>query len=384
MALSLFDLLIKKTKAEIYARGLEIAEAIGLPVSSWQPGDPTRSLFHLESDMLATLEEVVVGYVASGFLDYATGSWLKILAKQVFNVDVPAATKATTDVTLTNAGGGDYPGIVAGDLTFRSSVNGKTYTNTTGGNLGPLGTLTVTVVADEAGSASSAGVGEIDELVTTMLGVTCSNAAVAVGTDEQDEDTTRQQCRDKLGSLSPNGPKDAYRWCARNPDLTGTNAVTRVRVFSDSDTGDVTIYLAGAAGGVTEPVLSAVEAAIVENVTPLCITPTVLAANEVDVPVTYELWVYKGVNKTAGEVEADVAAALEALFASREIGGDIIPPATTGKLYKSLIESTIRGVYPDLAFRVSVTAPAADVSLTNSQVATLGTVTPTVHIVTGP
>lgn len=381
MAVPLLTLLVQETKEKIYDYAIGVAESLGLPVTSWQPGDPTRSLFHIESELLATLEEIVVNFVKAGFLDYATGVWLKVLAEQVFGVTVPEATFATTTVTLTNGGGGLYT-VDPGDLTFKSSITGKTYRNTTGGTLnpGPATTLDVTVVAEEAGSASSAGVGEIDELVTTLLGVTCSNATAAVGIDEQDEATTRQQCRDKLGALSPNGPRDAYAYVARNSELTGTTGVTRVRVVGDSTTGEVTVYLAGPAGAVSNPDRALVEDAIVEWATPLCVTPTVLAASNVTVPVTYTLWCYDTVNLTAAEVEAAVEDALEELFATRPIGGDIIPPAATGSLYHSLVESTIRGVFPQI-FRVTLAAPAGDTALTNAQVAVLGTVTATVNIV---
>lgn len=381
---SLASLLIQETKAAIYAKGLAIANLLGLPVSSWQAGDPTRSQFHLESEMLSSLESVVAGYIASGFLDYAHGEWLKICAKQFFNVDVPSATFATTDVVLTNGGGGYYPDIIAGDITVKSTISGKTYRNTTGGTLaaGPATTLTITVVADDAGSASSAGAGEIDDLVTSLLGVTCTNPTAAVGVDEQDEATTRTQCRDKLGSFSPNGPKEAYSYVARNASLTGTSDVTRVRVYSDSATGDVTVYIAGAGGAVSAPVLALVEAAILQWATPLCITPTVLSATNVVVPVPYTLWIYKSCNKTAAEVAADVQTALEGMFVGRPIGGDFANVGdTSGKLYASLIESTIKGVF-DEAFRVSVSTP--DTALGVGDVAALGTVTPTVILVVDP
>ena len=101
---SLATLLVSHTKAEIYSFALKVATAVGLPVSSWQPGDPTRSLYHVESEFIAdALEPTVANYIASGFLDYAHGIWLKILAKQVFNVDVPDATYATADVVLGQA-----------------------------------------------------------------------------------------------------------------------------------------------------------------------------------------------------------------------------------------------------------------------------------------
>lgn len=384
MTTSLATLFVQQTKAEIYEYALGIATAVGLPVSTWQAGDPTRSLFHIESELLASLEASVIGYAQSGFLDYATGDWLIILADQVYGVTVPSATFATTDVELTNPGGGLYV-VDAGDLTFKNTSTGKTYTSTTGGTLasGPGTTLTVTVVADEAGSDSSAGVGEIDDMVTPLGSVTCTNPEAAVGVDAQDEETTRVQCRERLGRLSPNGPREAYNDVARDSDLTGTTGITRVRTYGDSDTGDVTVYLAGPAGAISETDRALVEEAILEWATPICITPSVLSCTSVPVAVTYSMKLYESANVTGAEAAELIEAALEQLFATRPIGGDIVAPATTGKLYRSLVAATIQTVFPQ-AFDVSVSAPSGDTSLTNGQVASLGTVTPTITLIANP
>jgi phage-related baseplate assembly protein len=384
MAVSLASLLLQETKAMLYATALDVAEDLGLPVSSWAPGDPTRSLYHFLSTTLSTLETIVAGYVSSGFLDEATGDWLKLLAKQVFDVDYVEATFATTTETLTNAGGGVYE-IEAGDVTVKNSTTGKTYRNTTGGTLSGLSTLDVTVVADEAGSESSAAVGEIDEMVTTFLGVTCLNADAAVGVDEEEAASIRTRCRDKLGALSPNGPADAYSYVARTAELTGTSGITRVRVYAESDTGDVTVYLAGPAGGVSSDDRDLAEDAIIEWATPLCITPTVLAATDVTIAVTYTVWLYQAVGEVEADVEEAIEAALEEMFSERPIGGDILEGDLTGSLFKSLIESTIRGVFPEHCFRVTVTAPAGDTALDNDEVAKLGAVTATaVNFVSNP
>lgn len=389
--MSLASLVVQQGKTAFYNKALALASSLGLPVSTWHAGDPTRSLYHLEAEILAAFEPVAVRFIRAGFLgliaelasagDSAANEWLKIRAKQSYNVDVPEATYASTEVILSNAKGYYYP-IEPGDLTFKNSTSGKTYHNTTGGTLasGPGTTLTVTVEADEPGSDSSAAAGEIDTLVTARIGVTCTNPTAAVGLDEQAPATTVQQCLDKLDSLSPNGPKGVFSFISRKSELTGTNAVTRVRVYDDSDTGDVLVYLADASGGVSETVRALVETAILTWATGVCITPTVSSATEVVVPVSYTLWIYKTVNKTAAEIEEEVEAALEALFAGREIGGDIIPPAEKGKLYRSLVESTIRSLYPE-AFRVSLSFPEDDVELENFEVATLGTVTATINVV---
>jgi hypothetical protein len=126
-----------------------------------------------------------------------------------------------------------------------------------------------------------------------------------------------------------------------------------------------------------------VKAAILANCTPLCITPTVTSVAAVTVAVSYSMKLYKSSNRSAAEAAADVETALLALFAARPIGGDIVSPATTGLLYRSLLQSTIQGVFPQ-AFDVAVTVPSGDTALTNGQVAALGAVTPTITIVPDP
>ena len=50
------SLFIVKTAAEIFALGREVAQALGLPVTSWRTGDPTRSLYKYLAEVLAILE----------------------------------------------------------------------------------------------------------------------------------------------------------------------------------------------------------------------------------------------------------------------------------------------------------------------------------------
>ena len=49
-----------------------------------------------------------------------------------------------------------------------------------------------------------------------------------------------------------------------------------------------------------------------------------------------------------------------------------------------MIASTILSVFGDDAFKVTVSVPAGDTSLDNDEVAALGTITPTIHIVVNP
>lgn len=383
--ISLASLLVSETRAALYDFALGIARSVGLPVDSWQVGDPTRSLYHVLAAKLETLNANITGYIKSGFLDHSEDVWLKVNAEQTYGVVVPEATYAETTVTLTNTTTNLYL-IDPFDFTFASSVTNKTFKNTTGGTLsvGPGTTLPVTIVADEAGSDSSAGAGEITVFVSGALdGVTCTNATAAVGLDEQSESVTRQQCRDMQDATSPNGAKGAYAFYVKNPKYGGTAAITRTRVYGESTTGIVTIYLAGASGGASAADVALAQLAIVTWCLPLCMTPVVLAATNLTIAVTYELWVYKSCNKTIAEVRAAVSLALSEMFADRPIGGDIIAPATTGKIYQSMIAKTILDAIAQ-GFRVSVTVPSGDTTLTNGQVAVLGTVTGTINLENDP
>jgi hypothetical protein len=385
MTADLETLLIQETTEQIYEYGLALAASLGLPVSTWQEGDPTRSLYHLESELLSKLEEVVVNYIKAGFTQHATGAWLKLRAEQVYKLTVPAATFATCSVTLTNNGGGFFT-IEPNSLTFSNSLTGKTYHNTSGGTLasGPGTTLAVDVEADEAGSDSSAGIGEIDELVTGLTDVTCANTTTAVGADEQSAQTTRLLCDAKLDALSPNGADGAYVHVALTPGLSDTTAVTRARVYDDSDTGDVLMYLAGPSGAVAEADRALVETAVLAKSTPLCITPTVLSAGNIAVAIAYQAWIYRSANLTEAEAAALIEDALANMLAAQPIGGDIPTGSSSGSLFHSLIEATILAAIPGKIFRVVVTTPSGDTALTAGQVAVLGAVTPSITLTVDP
>jgi hypothetical protein len=388
---TLADLLIQEDQDSILDAALTLCRKVKLPVDSWQASDPTRATLTFEAEYLAKLDAFITGFAASGTLDAAAqaavSEWLIILAKEGFNVNVPSATFATTSVTFTNTEGGVFD-FEPGDIVVKNAVSGATYTSTTGGILGSAGTatdvLTIDVSADQVGTAGNANAGDLSELVTTYLGVTCTNAAPAVGTDAPNASAIVQMCRDKTASLSACGPDDAYRYVALNSALTGILTPTRARVYGDSDTGQVTVYLAGSGGALSGGDVAAVTAAIKRWAAPLCITPTVSSANPVTVFVNYQIWIYESVGQDTAEIETAVDAMLTAVFALLPIGGNITPPAATGFLYTSLILATIGATFPGKIFQVALTLPSADVALENGDVPVLSISGRTVTLVPDP
>lgn len=383
--LTLAQLLVTETKEAIYARGLQIATTVGLPVTSWAPGDATREDFHFISEVMATVEAIVAKYVAGGFLDLAAQldetKWLKALAYQVYGYEAQEATYATCTVRLSNGGGGYYD-FEVGRITVKNSSTGATYHSTATGVLtdGPGTTVDIDFVADVSGTDGSASIGDIDTMVTAFPNVTCSNTTAAVGQDEESRTSIVAGCRNKLESLSPNGAAGAYAYVALNANLTGASDVTRARVIGDSTTGNVTVYVASSSGAVSGPDLALVEAAIVTWALPQCITLTCSSASAYPVVITYSAKVYDTVGETVGDIEDAIEAALGELFASIPIGGD----GDAGKLSRARIVSAINNAFPGYVFDVVLSAPASDVTLSTSQVATLSTVTPTVTLESMP
>lgn len=375
------DLLVEETKERIYSRMIEIAQSLNVATDSWQPGDPTRSQYHVDAELLWVLEKVAAGLARSAFLDTSSGMWLVLKANQDYGVTVPEASQATGEATVTSGSAEALYTFDPGDVIFRNSTSGATYRNTAAFSISGAGSQLVAIKADAPGSDGNAAPGEIDELVTAVPGVTVNNALSVLGADRPNDAAIRSLCRSKLGAYSLGGPADAYEYVAQNAELTGVNGI-RCRVFPDTSDGTVTVVLAGPNGAVTLAERDAVEAAIVQYANGTTNTPEVVSATNVVVAVPYALWIYSDVNKTVAEIEEAVEAKLEDMVSDHPIGGDVIPPAG-GILSRSLIESTILSAFPDHIFRVSV-GLMTDATIPQTGVATLGAITATISLVAPP
>lgn len=363
--ISLSALISPASVADLYAAGLNVATRVGLPVTSWRTGDPTTAEFEHLAEAINTREQMTVGYIRGGFLslaaDYAreTGdaAWLKIVASEMYGVDAIEATYATPSVTVKNNGGGLYV-VDPGDVTFKCTLSDKTYHNTSGGTLSAGVTLTFTLVADEPGSGSTVSANQIDQLVTTMIGVAVLSSTAAIGLDEESPTSLEERCNATLGGLSPNGPGDAFEYVARNPDLTGTVEVTRAKANGASGTGDVNLFIAGPSSTVSSGAKAAVLAAILKYATPLCITPFVNDATLVPMNVTATI---NGDNIPA-DFSTRCQTALNALYAATEGGGRISISDLETTIQTTLVAAGASRL------SVNVTAPASDTVFANYQV----------------
>lgn len=147
--------------------------------------------------------------------------------------------------------------------------------------------------------------------------------------------------------------------------------MTRVKVSPWSDTGTVTVTIAGAGGALDSPSVAAVDAAIHQLVTPETVTSSTISATPHSIDVIWQAYARSsaGIDPTAAL--AAVNASLVAYFAALPIEGDAIPPATIGSVYKDAIIAAVKDAIPG-SFQVVISSPAADVALSAGEVPTLG------------
>lgn len=396
--LALDDLTTPLTREEVEASIYQTLEAVGLTTTTWKAGAWARTVITGASICLSAFSTLNAKIARMGFLELAEGDWLKLKARHDYNVDADEATFATGVVTLVNTTGGIY-NLDPDDLIIINPTTGKTYRNTALIALGSMATLTdVPIQAEEAGAASSSAAGAITGFVTPLNGVTVTNPAAVVGTDAQEDPALRTECLEKLGSLSPFGPWDAYTYAAKNAARADSGAlvgVTRVRSKPDG-LGNITTYVATATGAVTgdadDPAtdLGAVNEAIQRYAAPLAVTAGVVSATPVTIAVTYQVWLYNSAGLTDQQVKDAIAERLTDFFSSEPIGGDVLG-VDPGKVFQSAIAAAIGSTRspadspsPLPIFRVVVSLPAGDTALAESEVPALGTVAGTVTQSTPP
>lgn len=376
MSLSISDLFSPQTVEQIKATSYGIMTSLGLSTTTWREGDPSRTIVAVLGTMLSQFTTMIAKVAASGFLDFATGPGLTLLADQAFDVQREPASYATGFETFNNAGGGSFS-FGPDEVTLKNSTTGATFRNAEAFTLGPseMGKV-VAIKAVEIGSGGSSAAGAVDELVTTLLGVTVSNASVLVGVDEETDANLRIRCRDKLKALSPMGPRAVYDYVARSTSLNGGVHVTRTQIVGDSDFGTVAIYIADEDGAISPGDVALVQSGIDVWATPIAIEAEVFSATGVTVDVDVSVWILTSSGLTDEEIETRIEDALAAFFEASPLGGYVLPPEA-GKLYVKSIEDAVARALPE-AFLVTVTDPAAAVALGEGVVAALGTVTPTI------
>jgi hypothetical protein len=180
MATNLADLLTTQTQSQIFQILLGIYSVNGFPVQSWQVGGVERTRVMAIATAIADVSgNYIPTAAAGGFLDYATGSWLQLLALELYNLPFNPATFTVGNITLTAASGVGTATYQAGQLIAVFGATGNRYLNT-GTVVIPAGPGSVTGAfqAEFAGSSySDPPSSPALTLSTPIPGVTLTNPA---------------------------------------------------------------------------------------------------------------------------------------------------------------------------------------------------------------
>lgn len=289
--LAIDELFTTTTWAQVRAKAFELAEGVGLSVSSWGPFSPTRGVFSVLSYLGAAALNSTVVIAKSGFLTTAEDGFKTVVAKLVYDVDRIEKTFAVGEVTLDNNAGGVYD-FDPGEFVVKNASSGKTYFNTEVLHVGSLQqNLPVGIQAFEAGSASNAAVGEISQLVTQLSDVTVTNALELVAVDEEGDDALEERSLLSLGALSPNGAKAAIAFVARTPDKVSGVVIDRVRIGTPPGDATLDVWIAGPAGEVSDSDKDKVQEGVDIWATPDIGTITIRKATNHDLP-GYDVTLY--------------------------------------------------------------------------------------------
>jgi uncharacterized phage protein gp47/JayE len=184
-------------------------------------------------------------------------------------------------------------------------------------------------------------------MVSTFLGVTCSNDVALSGLDAEEDEALRDRCRDSLAALSIGGPSRAYEYYAKSatyPDGTPVG-ITRVLVMPATGDGHVDVYIAGPSGAVTAEAVAAVQASFDANVTPYGFSAIAISATNLSIAAGSEIWLPASLSVTTEAAKLIVLTALQDYVQSVPIGGVVIPPSS-GQVYASMLLGEVANAIP--------------------------------------
>lgn len=367
MAVSLSDLVAAPTVDAARALLLQYLTEAGFPATSWQVGSFPRRFVEAMSRAYVDVLTLVNAITKGGFLDYATGDWLTLLASNVYSIDRWGAVFAQGDATLADVGG-IGPVDVAPNQLWARSLSGKRFRNITSGSLPFGGTLTLSWEAESPGIAYNAPAGTLTQLVTSLPGVGISNAGdpttgewlTQIGTDAEADDPLRVRCKARWPGLGGGATDLVYEAWAR----AASPQVTKVKVRgNDPADGKVTIVIAGATGALPARTVAIVQSYIRLR-QPLCVLASVLSAVNREIPLTATLYAKAAF---AQAVRAGGLDNLTAYQAALDIGGEVFTAA--------LIEQLM--LAPGMV-DVVLGAPLTDVATNKNDIALL---VPTLNVV---
>ena len=349
-SITLADLMESKTAAKVQAEMEAYAKAKGLPVPSWDENTVPKIFIAAFANIFEDFYALRKAVAAMGFLDWASGDGLTLLAYNLYGLTRTPAEFAEGTIILADSGSGPY--TIAENQLWIESESGFRFNNTTGGTLVKDGVLSLSFKAEESGvDANSVGTDNAWNWIGNPLaGVTISNPEVEAdsgawlttqGREVESDDSLRERCRDRWPSMGLGMTAAAWEYHA----AAASASVTRVRVVSNPGgvPGLTGVLIAGTDGELSAEVVAEVDAVLQPKKT---LTTTLEVSSAVNRVITVTGTLYVDANYVDevekyvyGDEEEDIESVLKGYQRTIDIGG---------KVYKSQIVCILQDILKDV------------------------------------
>jgi hypothetical protein len=362
--ISIAALLSPMSQTTIRAWAVTKLVSYGIPANNWRQGGTYSTLLTVTAAIFAMFASTLTAALSAAFLGTASGPWLVALAFYVYGVTAQSATYGTATLTFTNTGGGIY-NYEAGQVVVSNATPGNagnTFVTTealllAAGTPSSPTTATIAIQAQATGSAGGAAAGTITTLVTSMAGVSVTNAAAVIGLDADTDPTIVQKCLAAIAARSYKGPTGAYYAAVYGygnvPGATNVVSglpvnVNRIQVYTDPDTGNITVFVASPSGIADPNDVAGVQLAINLIARPEGITATAASATVQNFTAAMTVWSTSIGPTNAGNIQASALSARDAAMVQYPIGGRAKPPSLQGYLYSSYLVAAVGAVDPTI------------------------------------
>lgn len=339
--------------------------AAGFNSRSWQSGSTQLTFLTAFARGYSKVTEMVSTLAKAGFNETAEGEWATRFARSNYdNERVPASTTRHLMQFACSSNAGPYPQAAGkivvsdGTRTYRL-VNDDTYPIVT---IPSGGSVSMVCEAEVAGAAGNVAPGTITRMITTFVGVDCTNTSILkAGTDEEQTTRLRERNRTKWANLSIEVTADGCRYLALSASAEVQK--TYIEDTNPRGAGTVDVYVFGYDRPVSPDGVTLVQLALdkrfVGNIQPNGSRRALaISAPEYDLITGGTIYCQPGQTAAA---QVAVEAALLELVRQAPLSGFDYTPGATNVLARNDIIQAIEGA---AGVRLSVlTTPAADLTI---------------------
>lgn len=382
-----YDSLTEVSVDDAKTRILGWLSRLRVPVTMWAEGGVGSVCLEIGANLWNECSKMAVALKSFAIGETCTGTALTKYSKNFYQHDRDKGQYAIHQVVLTCAlGCGPYT-LIKGD----AMVGDGNYTfwldSVIDGSfpfvLQPGASQAFAFKAGSIGAAPSfIGIGEIDTMVTTMVGVTCSNtetspgsysSIITAGADVETDERLKQRNSLKWATRNPLSLVDAsYEYYA----LAAAPAITRVKVIGTGTygLGTIRVYLASATSTAGSTDVATVDADLKRRVMSW-VNVSAWAAEAV--PVALSGTVYYSASYTEAQVRSAVLLALAVKHGAAPIGGKQLDGIGAhifplSDIIDAINDTLIGGQRCITAVRL--TSPSDDIVLTATQITTPGSI----------